>query len=415
MSSAKVLQIHCTDSPGGGGPIAMLRLQDGVRKAGVHSTILCANRTDASSVVIPWVRGESRLQALTSRMGFNDLHGVGSFKILNLTPYAQADLLHIHCLHGGFFNPLALPLLTRTKPAIYTLHDMWPFTGHCVYSFDCERWKSGCGRCPYPDMPNAIRRDATRWEWKFKQWSYRRSNLTVVAPSKWIFDSARQSMFKDCRIEHIPYGVDTDVYRPLDQERSRADLGIPAGKNVLLYMVRRMDPSDKIAYIKGADLLVRALQDLPLSVRKETVLLLVGEGSDALAREVDMAVISLGFVSSDPRKAMAYSAADLFVFPTRADNLPLVLLESMACGTPMVSFQVGGVPDLVRPGVTGFLAEPEDPKGLSAGIVQLLEDGHLRARLRSHCRDTAVKEYSMTRYIDRHLSLYRDALDSLAA
>ena len=112
-----------------GGPIAMLRLQEGVRKAGIHSRILCLTPTRADSVAIPRVRGEGRLRAVTSRLGLNELHSLGTFKIQNLAAYAEADLLHIHGLHGGFFNYLALPLLTKRKPAIYTLHDMWPFTG----------------------------------------------------------------------------------------------------------------------------------------------------------------------------------------------------------------------------------------------------------------------------------------------
>ena len=410
-----VLQIHGTDAGAGGGPIAMLRLQEGLRKAGVHSRILCVNPTRADSVAIPQVRGEGRLRALTSRLGFNELHCLGTFRIPNLAAYAEADLLHIHCLHGGFFNYLALPLLTKTKPAIYTLHDMWPFTGHCVHSLDCDRWKNGCGRCPYPEMPNEIQRDATWWEWRLKEWGYRRSNLTIVAPSTWMYELARQSMLSHFPIQHIPHGMDTDLYRPLDPEMSRAALGIPPGKKVLLYIVRRMNPSHKAAWMKGADLLVRAIQDLPASLRRETVLLLVGEGGEALGTRARYDHVPLGFVSSDRLKALAYSAADLFVFPSRAENFALVLIESMACGTPAVAFRVGGVPDIVRPGLTGFLAEPEDPKQLAAGIVQLLEDAELRARMKRQCREIAVKEYTLDLHIERHVALYRQTLESVAA
>ncbi len=405
-----VLQIHATDAAIGGGSIAMLRLQEGVRKAGIKSRVLCVNPTSADSVALPQVRGEHRLRALTWRLGLNDLHCLGTFRIPNLSAYAEADLLHIHCLHSGFFNYLALPLLTKTKPAIYTLHDMWPFTGHCVHSFDCDRWKSGCGKCPYPEMSNEIRRDATWWEWRLKDWAYRRSNLTFITPSTWMYDLARQSMLNHFPIHHIPHGVDTDVYRPLDREMCRAALGIPSGKKVLLYLARRMNPSHKASHIKGADVLAQALQELPSSLRKETVLLLVGEGANAFASELDITTIPLGFLSSDRLKAIVYSSADLFVFPSRAENFPLVLIESMACGTPAVAFKVGGVPELVRPGVTGLLAEPENAKQLAERIVQLLEDAHLCDRLRRQCREIAVKEYSIDLHIDRHVALYQQTL-----
>ena len=411
----KVLQVQGVDTSIHGAAIAMLRLQEGVRKADIQSRVLCIRPTHADSVAIPRVRGEGRLQELTSRLGLNELHALGSFKIPNLAAYTEADLLHLHSIHGSFFNYLALPLLTKAKPAIYTLHDMWPLTGHCVYSFNCDRWKSGCGRCPYPKMPELIQRDATWWEWRLKAWSYRRSNLTFVAPSTWIYGLAQQSMLNHLPIHHIPYGLDTDMYQPLDGDMCRAALGIPVGKKVLLYTVRQMNSFHSASYVKGVDFLVRAVQDLPVSLRKETVLLLMGNGSETLTHDFDMTVMPLGFVSSDRLKAIAYSAADLFVFPTRADNLPLVLIESIACGTPVVSFRVGGVPDIVRPGLSGFLADPEDSKQLSTGIVQLLEDGPLRTRLSGHCREIAVKEYNLDLYVNRHITLYRQVLDSASA
>jgi len=408
-----VLQIHGTDAGVGGGPIAMLRLQEGVRKAGVQSRILCMKPTLPDSVAFPQMRGERRLGTVTSRLGFNDLHCLGTFRISNLAAYVEADLLHIHGVHGGYFNYLALPRLTKRKPAIYTLHDMWPFTGHCVHSFDCDRWKTGCGHCPYPEIPNAIQRDTTSWEWKLKNWSYRRSDFTFVTPSTWLSELARQSMLKHFKVMHIPQGIDTELYRPLDPEISRVALGIPAGKKVLLYIVRRMNPSHKAAHIKGVDLFARAVKEMPASLKRETVLLLVGEGGEHLAHELDMASIPLGFVSNDRLKAVVYSAADILAFPSRAENSPLVLVESMACGTPVVAFNVGGVSDVVRHGVTGLLAEPENYKQLSEGIVQLLEDADLRARLGRQCRTITEKEYPLQLYVDRHVALYRDVLNSM--
>jgi glycosyltransferase involved in cell wall biosynthesis len=221
-------------------------------------------------------------------------------------------------------------------------------------------------------------------------------------------------MLNHLQIRHIPHGVDTDVYRPLDKDFSRSVLGIPAGKKVLLFMARRMDPSHKTGHMKGTDLLARAIQEMPITLRRQTIMLLVGEGGDAFAREIDMEAVSLGFVSSDRLKAIVYSAADVFVFPSRAENLPLVLIESMACGTPMVSFKVGGVPDLVRPGVTGLLAEPENPKQLAAHFVELLEDVDLRTRLSRQCRTIAMEEYPLSLYIDRHVALYRRTVTSFA-
>ena len=411
----KVLHVQGTDTSVGGGSIAMLRLQDGLRKAGAHSRVLCIKPTLPESVAFPHIRGEGRIQAITSRLGLNEFHCLGSFKIPTLTAFTEADLLHLHCLHGGFVHPLVLPRLTRTKPAIYSLHDMWPMTGHCVHSFDCERWKTGCGRCPYLDMPDAIQRDASWLEWRMKEWSYRHSDVTFVVPSNWLYGMAKESILNRCDVKKIPYGVDTEEYRPLDQLMSRSVLGLPRGKKVLLYVMRKMNTNRGTAHIKGTDLLMQTFQHMPASIKKEMVLLLVGEGGDGMAREAGVDAVALGYVASDRLKAILYSAADIFLFPSRAENLPLVLMESFACGTPAVAFNVGGIPDLVRPGQTGLLAEPENTKQLAEGIVQLLEDEGLRRTLRARSREIAVTEYGLSLYVERHLALYHEVLDRAAA
>ena len=154
---------------------------------------------------------------------------------------------------------------------------------------------------------------------------------------------------------------------------------------------------------------------MPASLKKETVILLIGEGGEALARELDIAAMPLGFVSSDRLKVIACSAADVLVHPSRGETFGLVLIESMACGTPIVSYDVGGIPQLVRHGFTGYLAEPENPKQLAEYIVQLLEDATGRAQLGLQCREIALNEYPLHLYIDRHVKLYQEILEPVGA
>ncbi|NET85504.1 MAG: glycosyltransferase, partial [Moorea sp. SIO1F2] len=161
----------------------------------------------------------------------------------------------------------------------------------------------------------------------------------------------------------------------------------------------------------GGDLLLKALSSLPQSLKGEIVLLTLGDGGEVISESVGIQTQNLGFVSSDHLKAIAYSAADLFLFPTRADAFGLVALEAMACGTPTVSFKVGGVPDLVRPGTTGYLAEPENVEDFCNGIIQLLTDHNLREYMSQQCRKVAVAEYSSKLQTERHINLYRSILE----
>lgn len=402
----KVLHVNQSDIFGGAA-IAGYRLHQGLLAQGIDSRLLVGHAVTASdrvAVVRAKTFKEKLLLRLTGYLGTNYLDILSTFDIPEHPFYQDADILNFHNLHNGYFNYLAISALTKTKPAIFTLHDMWSFTGHCAYSYDCSRWKIGCGNCPYPKIYPEIRRDNTRLEWRLKNWVYSRSNLTIVTPSRWLAEQAKQSLLNRFPIHHIPYGIDTRVYQPLDSDQCRTLLGIPTDKKVLMFGAQSLKDNRK-----GGDLLLKALSSLPASLLDETVLLTLGNGGDK-SKIMGMPIINLGYVDSDRLKAIAYCAADLFIFPTRADNLPLMLQESMACGTPMVSFRVGGVPDLVRPGVTGYLAQLEDTQDFCHRIVELLEDEILRKQMRQNCRAIALAEYSLKLQSQRYLELYQQVL-----
>lgn len=406
-----ILQINFSDYFGGGGSaIATYRLYVGLKSFGINCKILTGYKslnTADSAKILCSIRLETWMRKITSKLGLNDVHCISTFGIKKNDFYLDADILNFHVLHSGFFSYLAIPSLTASKPAVFTLHDMWGFTGHCAYSYDCDRWKTGCGKCPYPNTYPAVQRDNTRLEWKLKNWVYSRSHLAIVTPSIWLTEQANQSMLNRFPIHHIPYGIDTDAYQPLDSAQSRSLLGIPTGKKVLMFGAEKLTDTRK-----GGDLLLKALSGLPASLKTETVLLTLGSGGEAIAETAGIATLNLGYVSSDRLKSIAYSAADLFIFPTRADNLPLMLQESIACGTPIVSFKIGGVPDLVRPGITGYLAKPEDTKDFCNGIMELLEDQNLHDRMSQQCRAVALDEYPLELQVKRYIELYHQVLQN---
>lgn len=406
----KILHLWKGDSGqyGGGGSVAMYRLHSSLLEAGMDSKILCERKTTESPQVQVFQRSlfskilEKLLEQITLRLGLNDIQRLSSFKLKQHEAYLDTNILHFHGFHG-FINYLALPALTRDKPAVFTLHDMWALTGHCSYSYDCDRWKIGCGECPSLDIHPAIKRDGTRLEWKLKDWTYRQMHLAIICPSKWMAEQAKQSpLINRFPIYHIPHGINTEILQSLDPQQCRSQLGIPLSKKVLLFAAVNLNDRRK-----GGDLLIEALQSLPESLKTETVLLVFGKETEMNAETVGIPLYHLGYLSDDRSKAVAYSAADLFLFPTRADVLGLVSIESQACGTPVVSFKVGGVPDHVHPGITGYLAEPENAQDLRDGIIQLLEDEDLRHQMSQQCRAITVQEYDSKLSTQRHIEMYR--------
>ena len=403
----KILHFNQSDILGGAS-IAGYRLHQDLLRHGIDSRLLVGNpeTEDERVAVMPRLQKlEDLLHRINYHLGLNFIHHIGSFKTLSHAFFKDADILNFHNLHSTPFSYLAISWLTQHKPAIFTLHDMWSFTGHCAYSYDCDRWKIGCGQCPYPKAYPPVQRDNTHLEWMLKSWVYTHSQLAIVTPSRWLAEQAQCSMLKHFPIHHIPHGIETDLYQPLDPVQCKSVLGLPQDKPVLMFGAEKLGDSRK-----GADLLLQVIQGLPKSLKSEILLLTFGQSGQALAKAAEMEVLSLGYIGGDRLKAIAFSAADLFLFPTRADNLPLVLQESMACGTPMVSFRVGGVPELVRPGVTGYLAEAENVEDFRQGVMHLLEDPALRSQMSQNCRSIALREYPLALQTQRYIELYENVL-----
>ena len=412
----RVLFVHPNDVGVSGGTIAMHRLRNGLRDAGHPSQILCVARQlpAEESVLIPapaLVRaGESLLRPLTIRAGFNDLHRLGSFLVPGLPAYQAADVIDLHCMHGAYFNFLSLPRLTRRKPAVITLHDMWPVTGHCAFSLDCGKYATGCGDCPYPDTFPAVWRDNTHAEWTMKRWAYRRSAVAAVAPSLWLARAAMAGPFRGLPVYHIPYGVNTTTYRPAAADRDA--VGLP--KDRLLILAAAASISRDTRDRKGGDLLMAALAALPEELRRRSTLVVMGRADETFLRAAPLEAIALGYVREDAKKAAIYAAVDCMVCSTRADNLPLVILESLASGTPVAAFGVGGVGEAVREGITGALAAPEDSQSLARAIERVLT--HPAAdEMRRSCRSVAEAEYDIALQVHRTVSLYGSLVAQLGA
>lgn len=405
----RIVHIHKGIShSGGGGGVAMDRLHHGLLRAGEDSHVLVQKPRGSTERVgqLPEIRRlglEAKLKRATRRAGLNDIHRLGSFYLTRQELVRDADVLVFHGTHSGAFSYLALPAVSHDKPTAFVLHDMWAVTGHCGFSFDCERWRSGCGECPYLGENPPVRRDATRLEWKLKRRAFARAKITFVSKSHWMTEIIQQTSLGDHPLVEIPYGLDTEVYRPAPRAVVREALGIPHDAFVLLTVAQNL-----VDRRKGGDLLVEALHLLPDHIRANTHLLALGNQGESLEQATGLPVVALGYVTSDRLKAIAYSAADLMLLTSRADNSPLVMMESHACGTPVIAFRVGGIPERVHPDETGDLAEAEDSQGFAEAIVRALADTDRLSCMRQRCRDVAVREYGIQLEVERHVDLFED-------
>jgi glycosyltransferase involved in cell wall biosynthesis len=236
-------------------------------------------------------------------------------------------------------------------------------TGHCGYFIDCERWRTGCGNCPDLARPPAIRRDSTGDNWRRKQAIYRQSRLAVSTPSRWLMDCVEQSMLRPWQARVIPNGVDLDIYHPGDRVRERAALGIP--QDAFVIVVSAYGGAGANPY-KDFETIRSVIRRLAIESPSDTWRLICLGGQAQSQDEPN--TLFTGYLSDPRQVARYYRCADVFLHAANAENHPLVILEAMACGTPVVATGVGGIPEQIVEGDTGFVT----PRGDSEALVQRL-------------------------------------------
>jgi len=314
------------------------------------------------------------------------------------------DLIHLHWVAGGF---LRLENLARfNRPLVWTLHDMWPFTGGCHYTGDCCRFADSCGSCP--ELDSSVEDDLSRRVWGRKALAWRGLPLTVVAPSSWMARCARESsLFSGARIEVLPNGIDSSLFQPGDRRAAREILRLPQDRRLILFGA--MSPTAEPR--KGFRHLLAGLRALAAQGWGDRAELVVYGASDARQRpDFGLPTRYVGHLSDQARMALLNVAADVVVAPSTQDNLPNTVLEALSCGTPVVAFRIGGMPDLIGHGQTGWLCEPFDPEDLARGIARVLGDHALRETLGRQARAQVEREFSLSVVARRHLGLYEELL-----
>jgi glycosyltransferase involved in cell wall biosynthesis len=344
--------------------------------------------------------------------GIEDFHYPQSKELVSLTPQPP-DIVHLHNLHGGYFDLRLLPQLSRQVPLVATLHDAWLLSGHCAHSLDCERWMIGCGSCPDLTIYPAIRRDATAGNWRRKRDIYAQSRLFVATPSRWLMRKVEQSMLapaiEEARV--IPNGVDLSIFRPADRRAARTELGIPQDVHVLLFaanVIRDNVWKDYRTLREAIRLAAESSQERPIHF--------VGLGDDGPSERIGRAEIRFVPYQDDPSiVARYYQAADIYVHAARADTFPTSVVEALACGIPVVATAVGGIPEQIDDGQTGLLVPAADEHILAKRIVQLLDDNALRQRLGGAAAANAKERFDLIRQVDTYLRWYRELLERRAS
>jgi len=353
-----------------------------------------------------WLRGFG--PCVENLRGHEDFDWPGTWRLLDLPP-RRPDLVHCHNLHGGYFDLRALPWLSRQVPVVLTLHDAWLLAGHCVHSLGCERWRDGCLKCPNLKVQPPLMRDGAAYNWIRKRDIFRRSRVYVSTPSRWLMDRAKRSILSPAIVGErvIPNGVDLSVFTPGDKDSARKRLGLPSEANILLFSANgiRRNPW------KDYSMLRSSLRGVAKALRGRLILVALGErGPPERAGGVEVRFVPY---QRDPEVVACYNqAADLYVHPARAESFSLTIVEAMACGKPVVATSVGGIPEVVDDGETGFLVPENDVKAMEERIRTLLEEENLLASMGKRGMEKARQRYDVKEQIRQYLRWFDDILSN---
>ncbi len=421
-SHVKIVHINTYYSNGGAGR-ACQRLNKALEEAGIDSTIWVNFSFDKTPGVNnfsagffqKWITAAGIVaERILAKFLLNPLKTPFSFPIWGRDisrhrALREADIIHLHWINHSFLRPRDLARLARlNKPVVWTFHDSNAFTGGCHVRYGCDHFHRACGNCPllkrsHPD-------DLSHSIWKAKDRAYSALPFSIVAPSRWMQESVRSSsLLGDRRFLNIPNTLDTSVFKPTDRSEARKKLGLDPDRFIMLsgFMPSRKDLH------KGTSYLLEALEIFAAGnpdAMKDVQLVVFGNRGTGPETPFPVPATFLGTISDDERLALCYSAADAFLAPSLEDNLPNTVMESLSCGTPVIAFTTGGIPDMVEHGHNGYLAQYKSAGDLATGIRWIYDHAD-KQRIRSNARRTVETRFSEPVIARQHIELYKELLN----
>ena len=408
----------------GGAAIAAHRLMEALKNNGIKAKMLVRDKqTDQISVVqlkkswwkvwqfiweriVIWKANRFKKHNLFAV----DIANTGT-NISALPEFNQADVIHLHWINQGMLSLTDIRRIIESgKPIVWTMHDMWPFTGICHYASDCDKYTKECHYCPL--LFKGGKKDLSYRTFEKKRKLFDGANITFVACSRWLEGMAKQSeLLKGQTITNIPNAINTNLFKPRNKKQAREKCHLPQDKKLLLFgSVKITDKRKGIDYLVEACKIL-ASQDPGLS--KQLGVVVFGKQAEQYASLFPFPIYPMNYVSNEKELVDIYNAVDLYVTPSLQDNLPNTIVEEMACGIPCVGFNVGGIPQMIDHLHNGYVAEYQSAKDLANCIRWTLTEGEYDNLSEEACRK-ALSSYSESIISMRYIDIYNKITGSHA-
>ena len=407
----------------GGAAIAASRLMEGLREKKVDVSMLVQEGENQKEGIHSTTQGfvkrwKNLYRFILERLVFLRQERSSSIRFLfslantgeNISRnrhVTEADVIHLHWINAGFLSLKSMEdLLKLGKPVVWTFHDMWAFSGGCHYALDCKEYTRECGDCPYLKKPR--KNDLSHRIWKKKEQLFGAITVQVITPSTWLQGCVESSsLLKHWPVTTIHNPVNSDIFNPVNREDACGNLGLDPSKKYILFGAATMKNVLKgFNYFLDASRVIAGEPGLDEDVE----ILLFGKTKENVAQLFPLKTRNIAFVQSMTTIVELYSVAHVFVIPSLQDNLPNTIIESMLCGTPVVGFNAGGIPEMIEHKVNGYLAEYKSSDDLAAGMAWVLGSESYE-KLSADTRELALERFSRDRSLEMHMELYRKILN----
>lgn len=414
----KVLFVNTNDTSGGAARAAM-RIMRGVQQSGVEAQMFVKDKYSQSPDVIPlstytpssnwlfdifkWVIQKfknryhmfkwhpykrTKQNVFMSDLRHTDIHGA-----LQKLDY---NILHLHWINNRFLDIRELAKIH--KPIVWTLHDSWPFCGVCHVPYECKKCQTHCGVCPM--LGSKKEQDLAYEIFEKKLEAYKDLDLHIVTPSRWLGDCAKKStLFRQFPIHVIPNCIDTDKFRPLDKAETRQKLGLSLQKKYLLFGAMHVITDEN----KGFNILLSALKCL---TNTNAELIIYGTDDNLEQYTISVPYHVMGYIRSEEEMAQLCNVADVTIVPSLSENLSNTIMESLACGTPVVAFNIGGNSDMIDHQQNGYLTKELDCEDMAKGIQWCIEH-NTDGVLSRNSRDKVMTNYTIDIVSKQYKQLYQ--------
>lgn len=409
----KVIHLNTFDTVGGAARAAY-RIHKGICNLGIESAMLSRYKHSTDSSVYGNDRGlistmknifREKAEQIPLKfykpIDFLSTAWLSNKSLVSKLNNSDADIINLHWINLGYLSIGDVSKIT--KPVVWTLHDIWPITGGCHYSGDCDKYTSTCGSCP--QLASLRETDLSTSLQSIKIKSFKRISQ-IIAPSHWMKNRVNaSSIFRDTKVNVIPYGIDTDLYKPsIDDLASRKKFNLPEDKILILYP-GYPDISNKR---KGFSYVVDALSEVEAKHKHSVELVVLGRNESSNDIGLKMKINYIERLNDDRLLSEIYSLSDFSICPSMEDNLPNTVLESLSCGTPVIGFEVGGIPDMIHHNYNGFLVARGNSFSFGTFMNLLIESPELRKNFSHNSRLTILNKFNMMDTSKMYLDLYEN-------